>query len=301
MIRNTELGDFLRSARARISPVEAGLVDQAPGRESERRVPGLRREEVARLAGVSADYYAKLEQGRSKQASRSVLVAVAQALRLNDTEREYLIALVESRATTPLGSPVAPQHVRPGALRLLNSFENSAAFILGRGTAILAMNDLAKALLFDIEERPLAERNLTVWTFLDPEARERYVDWDAVADDNAAMLRLDVASSPDDPGLTAIVGLLSMKSAEFRAAWGAHHVFECTYGRKSLNHPVMGRIDVDYEALAVPGSPGQTLHIYNAAPGSPADDALRRLGEWASPTADLTAFEAPPADRRPNR
>lgn len=240
---------------------------------------------------MSADYYAKLEQGRTKQASRSVLSAIAQALRLNPTERDYLFALVESHVASPSGSQIAPQYVRPGALRLLESFENSAAFILGRGTAILAMNELAKALLFDIGSRPVAERNLTVWTFLDPEARNRYVDWRAVADDTAAMLRLDVSVSPDDPGLTSIVGMLSMKSEEFREAWSAHHVFECTYGRKRFDHPVVGRLDVDYEALAVPGSPGQTLHVYNAAAGSSADLALRRLGEWASPRADLTALD----------
>jgi len=291
MTRNMELGDFLRTSRARLSPEQVGLSVTVELPAHSRRVPGLRREEVARLAGVSADYYAKLEQGRTKQASRSVLAAVANALQLNDTEREYLFALVEPQAIAPAGSAQHPQRVRPGARRLLDAFDNSPAFILGRGTAILAMNDLARALLFDADARPVEQRNLTVWTFLDPEARTRYVDWPAVAADNAAILRLDAASAPDDPQLAAIVGMLSLKSAEFRQAWNDHHVFECTYGRKSFYHPVTGRLDLDYEALPLPAAPGQMLHVYTANPGSPADRALRKLGQWASPTADLASID----------
>ncbi|MGA7149546.1 MAG: helix-turn-helix transcriptional regulator [Microbacterium sp.] len=289
MTRNTEFGDFLRASRARLTPTDVGLPTSPLS--GKRRVPGLRREEVAHLAGVSADYYAKLEQGRTKQASKSVLSAIARALRLNPTEQDYLFALAEP-AGIATSQSIRADRVRPGARRLLDAFDNAPAFILGRGTAILAMNDLAKALFFDIDARPVQERNLTVWTFLDPESRTRYVDWPGVAADNAAMLRLDAASSPDDPELAAIVGTLTVKSEEFRKAWSAHHVFECTFGRKLLFHPVTGQIDLDYETLPISGVEGQTLHIYSAAPGSRADSALRRLAAWSAPDADLSTLRA---------
>lgn len=274
MTRNTELGDFLRSSRARLAPVDVGL--PASPLAGGRRVPGLRREEVAQLAGVSADYYAKLEQGRTKQASRSVLSSLALALRLNPTEHDYLLALAEPPARA-LPGVEKTELVRPGARRLLDAVIDAPAFILGRGTAILGMNEWAKAVFFDIDARPIAERNLTVWTFLDPEARTRYVDWASVAADNAAMLRLDAASSPDDPELASIVGMLMSKSEEFRRAWRTHHVFECTFGQKALFHPLVGRIDLDYETFPLSGTTGQTLHIYSAAPGSAASSALDRL------------------------
>jgi len=296
MTRNSELGDFLRSSRARITPAEVGIDDN--GRDdavpSARRVAGLRREEVARLAGVSADYYAKLEQGRTKQPSTSVLSAIASALRLNDTERDYLLALVQPHPVAIRVADSAPQRVRPGARRLLENLDRSPAFIMGRGTAILAMNNLAKALFFDLDDRPPAYRNLAVWTFLDPDARHRYVDWQSVAADNAALLRRDAASSPDDPELASIVGLLSVKSEEFRRVWSEHHVFECTYGRKMFAHPVAGRLDLDYETLELPGSPGQTLHVYSAAAGSPSDNALRILDRWTAEDASLSTIEQLP-------
>lgn len=301
MTRNVELGEFLRASRARLSPADVGLdsavsVTTASGG---RRVSGLRREEVARLAGVSADYYAKLEQGRTKQPSTSVLGALATALRLNDTEREYLLTLVQPHVVRGEHGSHTPERVRPGARRLLGTFTNAPAFIMGRGTAILAMNDLAKALFFDLDDRPAALRNLTVWTFLDPEARERYVDWRSVAADNAAILRMDAASSPDDPDIAAIVGMLSMKSDEFQDMWRERRVYECTYGRKQFDHPVVGRMDLDYEALDVPGSPGQSLHVYSAAPGSPSDKALQRLASWAAADASIaTIGVADAADRR---
>ncbi|MGN7949352.1 helix-turn-helix domain-containing protein [Microbacterium sp. 22215] len=274
MTRNTELGDFLRSSRSRLAPGDVGL--PASPLAGGRRVPGLRREEVAQLAGMSADYYAKLEQGRTKQASRSVLSSLSRALRLNPTEHDYLLALAEP-PTRSLASAEATELVRPGARRLLDAVIDAPAFILGRGTAILGMNDMARALFFDIDARPVAERNLTVWTFLDPEARTRYVDWESVAADNAAMLRLDVASSPEDPGLASLVGSLMATSEDFRRAWHTHHVFECTFGRKALFHPLVGRMDLDYETFPISGAQGQTLHIYSAAPGSTADSALSRL------------------------
>ncbi|WP_306895436.1 helix-turn-helix transcriptional regulator [Agromyces albus] len=291
MTRNAELGEFLRACRARLRPEDVGLDEERRASSAAaRRVPGLRREEVAHLAGVSVDYYSRLEQGRTKRVSHSVLNAVATALRLNDTEREYLITLVDSHVQAPRAGAASAARVRPGARRLLELFDNAPAFILGRGTAILAMNELARSLLFDVDERPLAERNLAVWTFLDPEARTRYVDWDSVASDTAAMLRMDAADDPNDPDLNAIVGMLSVRSEDFRRFWSEHNVFECTYGRKRFSHPLVGRLDLDYEALDVPDAPPQKLHVYSAPNGSPSNDALRQLAAWIDPAANITAL-----------
>ncbi|MEU4778995.1 helix-turn-helix transcriptional regulator [Micromonospora sp. NPDC023633] len=298
---NAELRDFLRAARGRLRPSDVGLT---PGRgTAARRVTGLRREEVAQLAGMSVDYYARLEQGRTRQVGSAVIRALADALQLSATERDYLFTLVNTQAdssrTTAAGpGPRRPQRARPGARRLLEVLDNAPAFILGRGTAILAMNDLARALMFDADQRPVRERNLALWTFLDPEARERYVDWDTVAPDTAAMLRVHAAEDPTDPEISAIVGELSVKSDEFRRVWAAHHVFECTHGRKRFNHPVVGRLDLDYEALDIPDSPGQALHIYTAPRGSRSEEGLQHLTRWAAPT--LTPDDLPLAwEKRP--
>lgn len=284
---NRELRDFLRATRARITPADAGIA-VVPGRAA-RRVPGLRREEVARAAGVSVDYYSRLEQGRTRQVSRSVIDAVAGALLLNETERDYLRSLVEP---APLQASVttAPQRVRPGIQTVLASLESSPAFVVGRGTKILAMNALARALLFDLESRPPGQRNLAIWTFLAPEARERYVHWNQVAADTAAMLRIDATAYPDDAEIAAIVGQLSVQSTDFRQLWAEHHVFECTYGHKTFHHAVVGDLELDYEAMQVPGSTDQTLHVYTAPTGSTAARRLAALRAWSAPSfapADL--------------
>lgn len=288
---NKELRDFLRAARGRVRPSDAGLTP-APGAAA-RRVPGLRREEVAQLAGVSVDYYARLEQGRARAASASVLDAVAAVLSLNATERTYLHRLAGSmpaseasgggrtRSSTSNGPTWA---VRPGVLRLLEVLDDSPAFVLGRGTSILAMNDMARALLFDADRLPRGERNLARWTFLDPESRERYVDWTQVASDTAAMLRMDAAEAPEDPYIAATVGELSMKSPEFRTMWAEHQVFRCMSGRKRLLHPVAGPLELDYEALTVPGASGQALHVYTTPRGSRSEQSLEALRAWAAPT-----------------
>ncbi len=252
--------------------------------------PACDAREVAVLAGVSTDYYARLEQGRTRQVGRPVLEAVAAALRLGEVEREYLLALVEAqngpRQRTRGPRPV----VHPGALRLLDSFDHAAALVLGRGTSLLAMNATARALLFDPDEHPAVRHNLALWRFLDPEARQRYASWEAVAYDTAATLRRDAVEDPDDPELRAVLSELGAKSEDFARMWREHRVYDCAYGTKDLVHPLVGELYLDYIALGVPRAPGQRLHVYTAAPGSPSEDRLRRLAAWARPDATVDHF-----------
>lgn len=289
---NDELKQFLRASRARLTPEAVGLatVYQHTPAGNSRRVKGLRREEVARLAGVSIDYYARLEQGRTKQVSLSILRAVADALRLNATERDYFFALVAAQINPLRATPSAPiQRVRPGIHRLLDSLADAPAFVIGRGMQILAMNPLAREVLFDFEAVPVHERNLARWIFLNGNARDRYDDWDTVAKDAAAILRVDAAASSEDRFLNELVGELSVKSEDFRRWWPEHQVYECTYGSKTLNHPLVGPIHIDYEALALSGSVGQKLFVYTASAGSSSQAALDLLASWAATSATPSA------------
>jgi transcriptional regulator with XRE-family HTH domain len=295
-----EIRTFLRSARARVRPEDPGL-QRLGVSGGVRRVPGLRRQEVAQLAGVSVDYYTRLEQGRAGQVSDSVLEAVSGALRLNSTEREYLWALVDARTRSALRgtSRVTPvQRVRSGVHSLLESMATTPAFVVGRGMSLLAMNHLARVVLFDMDAIPAKERNLARWTFLDPEARRRYVDWETVAADAAAILRMEAGTRPADRALHELVGELTVRSADFRRMWSDHHVYACTFGSKRLMHPSVGRIDIDYEAFDVPGDPDQKVFVYTATSGSASADALSLLASWGLPAqggADAAREHAPSA------
>lgn len=268
--RRAELGEFLRSRRARLQPADLGL--PAHGR---RRVPGLRREELAAVAGVSPDHYVRLEQGRSVQFSAEVLDAVARALRLSDTERAHLHRLARPAAT---GGSRPPQRVRPGLAQLLDAMGELPGYVLGRNTDVLAWNSAAVALFTDFAALPAGRRNKARLVFLDEDFRTRYVDWPDKARDVVAYLRYDMARHPGDPGTTALVRELSAASAEFRALWAQHHVRDKTHGRYRLRHPVVGPLELDYETLRLPDDPDQALVLYSAAPGSPAHNALRLLG-----------------------
>jgi transcriptional regulator with XRE-family HTH domain len=241
----------------------------------------LRREEVAQLAGVSVDYYARLEQGRTRQVSAAVLDAVSAALQLNQTERDYFFSLALAQSShSRSGTPPARPHVRPLVRRVLTSFAGSPAFVLGRGMQLLAMNALARALLFDIDAVPARERNLARWVFLVPEARERYAEWAEVASELAAVLRVDAAADPDDRELNELIGELTVKSADFRSVWCEHRVYECTSGTKRFTHPVAGPMQLDYQALDLPASGGQRIIVYTAAEGSRSEEALNLLTSW---------------------
>lgn len=272
-----EVGDFLRSRRARIRPEEVGL--PAHGR---RRVPGLRREEVAQLAGVSVDYYIRLEQGRGPSVSDAVLDAIARVLRLDETEHAYLRTVARPRRQRTKQRS-APQ-VRPGIRTLLDGMERSPAFVLGRRMDVLAWNALGDAVNGFSRLAP-GERNVPRQVFLDPAARELYPEWAAVAAQTVANLRLGAGRYADDPELCALVGELSLKSEDFRRLWADHQVKQCAYGVKKVLHPVAGLLTLPYETLTVPDDPDQTIVVYTPEPGSETAERLALLGSWETSTA----------------
>ncbi|NEC65581.1 helix-turn-helix transcriptional regulator [Streptomyces sp. SID9727] len=269
-----ELGDFLRSRRARISPEDVGL--NSYGR---RRVPGLRREEVAQLAGVSVDYYIRLEQGRGPSVSDAVLDAIARVLRLDGTEHAYLRTVARPKARKEARPSV--RRVRPGLRLLLDMFDRAPAFVLGRRMDVLAWNALGDA-LSGFSGMPAAERNMPRQAFLAPGARELYPDWPAVAAETVAHLRLDAGLHPDDKELAALVGELSLKSEDFRRLWADHQVKAKTYGVKRMAHPVVGALTLPYETLAVPGEPDLSLVVYTPEPGSETAERIALLASWAA-------------------
>ncbi|MEU1376945.1 helix-turn-helix transcriptional regulator [Streptomyces triculaminicus] len=276
---NLELRDFLRSRRARISPDEVGL----PPHTGRRRVPGLRREEVAQLAGVSVDYYVRLERGRTPNASTAVLDAVARALRLDPAERTHLFDLAKPKPGSARRRPAPPQRVRPGLLRALDALTGTPAMILGHRLDVLAANTLAKALYTDFDALPHRERNLARFIFLDPTAHDLLADWETAARGTVAALRLYAGRHPHDPRLNELVGELSVRDEDFRQWWADHDVLQYTHGIKLYRHPLVGELTLAYESLALPDDPEQALYLYTAEPDSPSDHALRLLASWSAP------------------
>lgn len=274
-----EFADFLRRARAGGDPLRAGL--PADGRV--RRVPGLRREEVALLAGMSTDYYTRLEQGRRIVPSTQVLDALARALDLDAAGRRHLHDLVDAVGSRPARVRSAVQRVRPGLHQLLGSFDAQPALILGRRTDVLAANRLARALFADFERMPSRERNYARWMLLSDEAHALFVDWELQARSAVESLRLDAGRTPDDPGTQRLVGELSLASAEFRHWWSDHRVHQRGFGTKRLRHPVVGELCVDFETFVSPADDDQTLYVYSAAPGSASQEALGLLASWSQP------------------
>ncbi|GAA3225737.1 helix-turn-helix transcriptional regulator [Streptomyces sp. XM83C] len=275
--RRAELGEFLRSRRARLRPEELGLPDYG-GR---RRVPGLRREELARLAGVSVDHYVRLEQGRTLHFSEEVLDAVARALRLDPVEREHLYRLARPWPGPAPGEDTAPQRVRPGLRRLLDAAFEVPAYVVGRGTDVLAWNGLAAALITDFGALPPRMRNKARLVVLDEGMRELYADWPGKLRDVAAYLRLDAARHPGDPATAELVAELCAASPEFRTAWAEHRLKDKTHGRYVYRHPVVGELDLGYETLRLPDDPDQALIAYTVQEGSPSETRLRLLAAWA--------------------
>jgi transcriptional regulator with XRE-family HTH domain len=277
--KRIELGEFLRTRRAKISPHQAGLTP-AP---TVRRVPGLRREEVAQLAGVSVDYYVRLERGRNVNVSEAVLDAIARTLQLTSDERSYLFTVARPARTRP--RPLPPQRVRPGLYRILETLTEAPALVIGRRTDILATNRLARALYTDFDALPRRERNVTRFTFLDENARTLYDDWEGIARTSVAALHLYAGQHPHDPQLAELIGELSLRDPDFRTWWADHDIQRRTYGTKRFHHPLVGDLTLDYEALDVAGDPDQTLGIYTAEPGSPSAQALRLLASWTTEQA----------------
>lgn len=274
--RMSALADFLRTRRAKISPAQAGL----PPSPTARRVPGLRREEVAQLAGVSVDYYVRLERGHHVNVSEAVLDSIARALQLNDDERGHLFAVARPARSRP--RPLPPQRVRPGLYRLLDTMSDVPALVVGRRTDILAANALARALYTDFDALPRRERNMTRYLFLDEGARSLYADWEDIARTGVATLRQYAGRHPHDPQLAELVGELSVRDADFRTWWADHDIQRRTHGTKLFRHPTVGDLTLDYEALAVTSDPEQILGIYTAEPGSSSAQALSLLAAWAA-------------------
>ncbi len=274
---NREIADFLKRSRAQCDPEQAGL----PPDGRVRRVPGLRREEVARLAGVSADYYARLEQGRPITPSPAVIEAIGHALGLDEAGLAHLKDLVGITAARPPARPLSTQRLRPGLHQLLDSLDNVVpALILGRRSAVLGANRMASALFADFEAMPAAERNYTRWLFLDQDARELFVDWEAQARAAVENLRLDAVRASDRQATQALVAELRQLSDDFDHWWRQHHVHQRTHGSKRLRHPLVGELTVQYETLSFPGDSETTLFLYTAEPESASAHALSLLASW---------------------
>ena len=292
MDNRAEVKAFLSSRRARITPEHAGLT----GYSRNRRVPGLRRSEVADLAGVSVEYYSQLERGNLRGVSDGVLDALARALRLDEAERAHLADLVRAAgpATRARRRPQA-QQVRPSVVRVLNGMTGGPAFVHNGRLDVLAANPLAEALFALVHADPARPVNHARFTFLDPRARDFWIDWERAADDAVAMLRTEAGRDPHDRGLIDLVGELSTRSETFRVRWAAHDVRLHRTGLKHMRHPVVGELHLSYDVLELPADPGLSLIAFSAEPGSADDDALRLLASWAATRDPAEA----PADTRP--
>jgi transcriptional regulator with XRE-family HTH domain len=287
-----EIRQFLTSRRARITPGQAGL----PTYGSHRRVAGLRREEVALLAGVSVDYYTRLERGNLGGVSEIVLDALAQALQLDEAERGHLFDLARAANTTARPRRRPAQHrVRPGVQRILDALDAPADLRNGRGD-ILAANRLGYALYSELYIDPVRPANVARFLFLSPRARDFFPDWEGTANDLVANLRTEAGRNPHDRGLQDLVGELSTCSQEFRSRWAAHNVRQHHTGRKRLHHPVVGDLELTYEVLALPADPGLSLVVYGAEPGSASQDGLKLLASWA---ATLDQLDQPATAQAP--
>ena len=280
MDNRQEVREFLVSRRAKITPEQAGLPAG-----SKRRVPGLRRSEVATLADVSVEYYAKLERGNLAGVSTSVLDAVARALQLDDAERAHLLALAHAADGTSaiLRRPKNKQWTPHRSLQwTLDAVTGGPAFVRNGRMDLLAANRLARAFYSEVYASQLQPPNIARFQFLDPASRRFYPDWDLFADVCVAILHTEAGRDPHDKGLHDLVGELSTRSDEFRKRWGVHDVRHHGTGSKTFHHPVVGNLTLAYEGLELATEPGLTLTIYTAEPGSPSDEALRLLSSWAA-------------------
>ena len=272
-------GEFLTTRRAGLQPADVGLPDFG----GSRRVAGLRREELANLAGISVDYYTRLEQGRVANPSEAVLDAVARALLLTDDETRHLYRLARPRRTGRQHRP--QQQLRPSLRRLLDTLIDVPALVMGQRMDILAFNRAACSLLGDYTALTPAQRNVARITFLDPASRDLYADWVACARENVAYLHLEAGRRPGDRALAQLVGELSMESADFRRWWAEHPVKDRTSGIKRFHHPLVGDLELFYETLRVADDSDQALITYTAEPDTSAHDALQMLLTWTASTA----------------
>jgi transcriptional regulator with XRE-family HTH domain len=271
------MGDFLRKRRAALSPGDVGLMNYGT-----RRVPGLRREEVAMMAGMSVTYYARLEQGQHINASDAVINSLSQALALTETERKHLSDLSGIKRRTSKSSRSRPDNVRPGTKRLIEAMGPVPAVVLGKRTEVLAWNQAGHRLVgshldVDAPESSSHRPNMTRMLFLDDATRSLYPHWRSEAGRAVASLRLLSGRFSDDAELAALVGELTLKSPEFATMWAEHPVENCMSGHKILNHPQLGSLELNFEVLTMPDDSGHRILTYTAEPESAAAAALGRL------------------------
>lgn len=273
--RRAELSEFLRTRRARLQPHDVGL----PSFGRHRRVPGLRREELAQLAGVSVAYYTRLEQGNGRNVSGEVLDSIARALRLTDAEHAHLTRL--ARPAAHKKKATRTQHLRTELQHLMDAMDGVPAYVLGRRSQILGWNRMAAALFGDWALLPREERNWARLTFLHARTRELFHEtWAQKASDIVSFLRMEAGCYPNDPLLSALVGELSVKSEEFRRLWATHDVREKGHGVKRLRHPVVGDLTLSFETMRLPDDYEQSLVTYHAEPASPSAEGLALLASW---------------------
>ncbi|MDT0142366.1 helix-turn-helix transcriptional regulator [Microbacterium sp. PRC9] len=286
MDNRSEVRDFLMSRRARVEPEDVGFA-----RGADRRVPGLRRGEAAALAGVSVEYYARLERGQIAGASEAVLDGVARALRMDDAEREYLHRLAHQAAGTTTGArrarkPAPVWRPSPSIQWFLDSMQSAVAMVGNGRTDLLAWNPLGGALMDEmLATATSTPPNFARFIFLEPVARRFYPDWEAIAGINVAQLRTEAGRDPHSKPLHDLVGELSTRSDHFRTLWGRHDVWEHQSGVKRFHHHAVGDLTLHFNGLDLVGESGVQLTVLTAEPGSPDHDALQLLGGWASSTS----------------
>jgi transcriptional regulator with XRE-family HTH domain len=285
-----EIREFLTSRRARITPEQAGLPSYGS-----RRVPGLRREEVAVLAGVSAPYYTRLERGDMSGVSESVLEALARALQLDDAERAHLFDLARAAQPTPVRPRrrQAKQRVRPEVQWTLDAITGAAAFVGNERLDLLAANQLGRALFSELYAAPARPVNTARFVFLDPRAEASYGDWDRVATETVAILRSAAGRDPHNRDLSDLVGELATQSEPFRTRWAAHNVRIHRTGTKTFHHPVVGDLSLTYEMMDLSAESGLALVAYTAEAGSKSAEALDLLGSWTATIDVAEAAETP--------
>jgi transcriptional regulator with XRE-family HTH domain len=289
MDNRAEVREFLMSRRARLTPESAGIITGG-----NRRVPGLRRSEVAMLAGVSVEYYAKLERGAIAGASAAVLDAVARALQLDDTEHAHLLDLARAADGIPTSGRTRRRASRsltprPSLQWALSAITEGIAVVRDQRQDLLATNDLGKAFYAPVIGESGRNPNLARFQFLDPASRAFYPDWDRFAEMCVAVMRAEAGRDPHDKGLQDLVGELSTRSEVFRTLWGAHNVRTHEAGTKRFRHPLVGEVTLAYEELAITAEPGHVLLIYTAEPGSPSAERLRLLASWTAEHAPSAA------------
>ncbi|MET9913541.1 helix-turn-helix transcriptional regulator [Streptomyces sp. NPDC006476] len=269
---------FLRSRRGKITPEQAGLLTYG-----QRRVPGLRRGEVATLAGVSVEYYTRLERGNLQGVSDSVLDALAHALRLDDTERMYLYDLARAAGPAPRARRRESRPaVRPSVARIVDGMPELPAYVMNNRLDALAANPLGRALYSEMYADPTCHGNVARFAFFNPAARRFYADWERMARFAVGALRIEAGRSPYDRELSNLIGELSTRSDAFRVMWGSHDVHVFRESTKRLNHPLVGDLLLDQETMSLPDESGLSVVVYSAPAGTAAEDGLKLLASWSA-------------------